>query len=154
VGKWLGWDVLGWCLAFFVPLGVAVLSMNEPTMAKVCFSIAALTVLTKTIIWGLATNHSIWIIALFVFISFGFIGILLVGSFRWVDRKELPQLLDKKTNKDISQKNPDASVIPSTNQNKKPQTEAIRAPEKILTPEPPKTPKHAITKFRTPDTLP
>lgn len=89
------WDVWGWILALFVPLGVGFAGMNEPRLAKSCFAISALVLEARIIMWGGQVKPS-FDNRLLIFCACGLIGVLALEAFRWIDRKKLePVATDK-----------------------------------------------------------
>jgi hypothetical protein len=83
VKGFLGWDVVGW----FLVMGVGVFSVNEPRFAKCCFVLSTVIVWGKVFMWGISTSEPFGIRAVATFVAFGIVGLLLIESFRWVDRK-------------------------------------------------------------------
>ena len=84
----LGWDVIGWIIGFLLPIGVGVLALNEFRLAKCCFVISAAILLIKAFSWGVTTDQPVEMRAIIIILSFGIVGVVLVESFRWIDRKQ------------------------------------------------------------------
>ncbi len=84
----ISWDLLGWIIAFFVPLGVGVIALNEFRLAKSCFVVSAVVLFAKVAIWLSQMHMRPYAWMLVSFLVFGTIGVCLIGSIRWVDRKK------------------------------------------------------------------
>jgi hypothetical protein len=83
-----GWEVYGWVVGLLIPLGVALLHLDDYRLAKLCFAFAALALDLKIFMWGTVTQQSFGIRSAVVIVSFGLVGLFLVESFRYVDTKK------------------------------------------------------------------
>ena len=88
----LGWDVIGWVIAFLIPGGLGVLALNEFWAAKCCFALSAIVLGSKTFMWGVTTNQPIEMRSIIIVAAFGIIGLATVESFRWIDRKQMASI--------------------------------------------------------------
>lgn len=81
-----GWGVIGSVGLLLIGIGFAVMSMTPPefTIARVCFSLAAVILVSKTAFWlaGLAAERTERVIA--AFLIFGLIGAAWIWSYSWV----------------------------------------------------------------------
>jgi len=78
-------EVLGWVVAFFVPMAVGLIGLREHLLAKWCFAISGLVLAGRTAMW-VRPLDSPWRYPL-AFVAFGLIGVLVVESIRWVEKK-------------------------------------------------------------------
>jgi hypothetical protein len=83
----LSWELLGWIIAFLVPLGVGVIALNEFRVAKTCFALSAVVLCAKVAILLSQMQMRPYAWMLITFSLFGVIGLCLVGAIRWVDMK-------------------------------------------------------------------
>jgi hypothetical protein len=81
-------DVFSW-VAFLIPLGVGVMSLREYRFAKVCFAISALVLAGRFSMWDFRTNQAFSVRAPITVLVIGLVGLLLIESVRWVDRKKM-----------------------------------------------------------------
>lgn len=95
------WEVVGIIVGILATIGIGVLALGDFRIAKVCFAIASADLAGGVVMWGASTQLSLKMRALIVGISFASIGILLVESLRYIDRKRAvtSAKLDKDTQK-------------------------------------------------------
>ena len=81
----IGWDFVGWVVAFLIPLAVAVITMKQPATAKVFFGVAACVLAAKLLLIGwLAENTGIKIV---ISLTLMILAAGLFACVRWIDRK-------------------------------------------------------------------
>lgn len=85
----LSWNLVGWAIGVLLTVGFGVIAVNELTIAKICFALAALLVAIKFGITVLRFPHAFWA-GTASFVGFGLLGLLLILTCQWVDRKQLP----------------------------------------------------------------
>ncbi len=83
------WNYLGSGVAILISLGVGMLQLSEFRAAKGCFSLSAILLWAKVFMWGVTTSLGFRYRAVVVSICFAAAGVLLVESFRWVEKKKL-----------------------------------------------------------------
>ncbi|MBE0555846.1 MAG: hypothetical protein IH628_01325, partial [Proteobacteria bacterium] len=65
------------------------MAFREYRSAKVCFAVSALVLFGRAIMWARVTNIPFWGRTAICLIIFGAIGVAIVESMRWIDRKKL-----------------------------------------------------------------
>jgi hypothetical protein len=88
--EWLfSWEVVSVMVGLLVSIGLGVLALDDFKLAKLFFLSAAADAVGGMVMWGVKTDVPPWVRNGIVFVSVGLIGVLLVQSFRYVDRKEV-----------------------------------------------------------------
>lgn len=81
------WGVIGWAIPVLLGIAFGVIQMGDFKFAKACFLFSALLAEAKILMWGIGTAYSGGLRVLVCFAASGLIGVLLVESFRYVNRK-------------------------------------------------------------------
>jgi hypothetical protein len=84
----LGWSVIGWVVGLSGPLGPALVALGDYRLAKVSFSVCAVTLAGK-LAYGSWSADATPTVALRLFAGVIGIGVVLIVCFRWVDAKRI-----------------------------------------------------------------
>ena len=85
-----GWGVLGTAAVVLIGIGFGVMSMTPPdfVIARICFTLAAAILVTKTAVWLVQLGAGKWECVSAAFLIFGIIGAAWVWSYTWVEHRE------------------------------------------------------------------
>jgi hypothetical protein len=86
--EWLfSWEVASWIIAVAITLAFAFVALSDYKLAKLFFIVAASDAIGGIAMWGTKSSLATWQAALSAFAGCGIVGVLLVLSLRYADKK-------------------------------------------------------------------
>jgi hypothetical protein len=86
------WEMVVAVVGILLTIGFGVLALDDFRFAKACFGLAAADLAGGIVMWGISTPLDSKLRVLVVALCFAVIGVLMVESWRYVDKKEKAKL--------------------------------------------------------------